>query len=125
MEPSNEISKQVSEVQKTLAQWWHDPLIIQLIVAVASLVIIRLLAAMLSRWAGHFVKDSQARYRIRKVTALISYLVIILFLALVFKNLLGGTGHCHRGGRDRYRLCFAGSYHQHRRLGGHPLRKLL
>jgi small-conductance mechanosensitive channel len=90
MEPSNEISKQVGEVQKTLAQWWHDPLIIQLIVSVAGLVIIRLLAAMLSRWAGRLVKDSQARDRIRKVTALISYLVIILFLALVFKNLLGG-----------------------------------
>ena len=90
MEPSNEISKQVGEVQKTFAQWWNDPLIIQLIIAVAGLVVIRLLAAMLSRWAGRFVKDSQARYRIRKVTALISYLVIILFLALVFKNRLGG-----------------------------------
>jgi hypothetical protein len=35
------------------------------------------------------VKDSQTRYRIRKVTALISYLVIILFLAVVFRNRLG------------------------------------
>jgi small-conductance mechanosensitive channel len=90
MNPANEISKQVGQVHKTVAQWWNDPLIIQLIIAVAGLVAIRLLAALLTRWAGRFVKDSQARYRIRKVSALISYLVIILFLALVFKERLGG-----------------------------------
>ena len=90
MDPTNEISKQVGEVQKTVAQWWNDPLIIQLIIAVAGLVVIRLLAALLIRWAGRFVKDHQARYRIRKVSAFISYLVIILFLAVVFKDRLGG-----------------------------------
>jgi small-conductance mechanosensitive channel len=90
MKPTNEISKQVGEVQKTVVLWWNDPLIIQLIIAVAGLVVIRLLAALLTRWAGRFVKDSQARYRIRKVSALISYLVIILFLAVVFRERLGG-----------------------------------
>ena len=90
MEPTNEISKQVGEVQKTVAQWWNDPLIIQLIIAVAGLVVIRLLAALLIRWAGRFVKDHQAQYRIRKVSAFISYLVIILFLAVIFKDRLGG-----------------------------------
>jgi small-conductance mechanosensitive channel len=90
MNPTNEISKQVGEVQKTVAQWWNDPLVIQLIIAVAGLVVIRLLAALLIRWAGRFVMDSQARYRIRKVSALISYLVIVLFLAVVFKDRLGG-----------------------------------
>ena len=90
MESTNEISKQVGEVQKTVVMWWNDPLIIQLIIAAAGVIIIRLLAALLIRWAGRFVKDSQARYRIRKVSAFISYLVIILFLALVFKDRLGG-----------------------------------
>jgi small-conductance mechanosensitive channel len=90
MKPTNEISKQVGEVHKTVVLWWNDPLIIQLIIAVAGLVVIRLLAALLTRWAGRFVKDSQARYRIRKVSALISYLVIILFLAVVFRERLGG-----------------------------------
>ena len=78
------------EAQKTVAQWWNDPLVIQLIIAAAGLVVIRLLAALLVRWASRFVKDYQARYRIRKVSALISYLVIILFLAVVFKDRLGG-----------------------------------
>jgi small-conductance mechanosensitive channel len=90
MNSTNEISKQVGEVQKTVVLWWNDPLIIQLIIAVAGVVVIRLLAALLTRWAGRFVKDSQARYRIRKVSALISYLVIILFLAVVFRERLGG-----------------------------------
>jgi small-conductance mechanosensitive channel len=90
MKPTNEISKQVGEVQKTVVLWWNDPLIIQLIIAAAGVVVIRLLAALLTRWAGRFVKDSQARYRIRKVSALISYLVIILFLAVVFRERLGG-----------------------------------
>jgi small-conductance mechanosensitive channel len=90
MEPSNVITKQVVEAQKTVAQWWNDPLVIQLIIAAAGLVLIRLLAALLVRWASRFVKDSQARYRIRKVSALISYLLIILFLAVVFKDRLGG-----------------------------------
>ncbi len=90
MESTNEIAKQVGEVQKTVAQWWNDPLMIQLIIAAAGVIIIRLLAALLIRWAGRFVKDSQARYRIRKVSAFISYLVIVLFLALLFKDRLGG-----------------------------------
>jgi small-conductance mechanosensitive channel len=92
MKPQNEISKQVVEAQKTVVQWWNDPLITQLIIAAAGLVIIRLLAVLLSSWAGRFVKDGQARYRIRKVSALISYLVIILFLAVVFRERLGGLG---------------------------------
>ena len=90
MDPSKEIAKQVVQAHKTVVQWWHEPLITQLIIAVAGLVVIRLLAALLVRWASRFVKDSQARYRIRKVSALISYLVIILFLAVVFKDRLGG-----------------------------------
>ena len=90
MEPANVITKQVVAAQKTVAQWWNDPLVIQLIIAAAGLVVIRLLAALLVRWASRFVKDSQARYRIRKVSALISYLLIILFLAVVFKDRLGG-----------------------------------
>ena len=91
MEPANVITKQVVAAQKTVAQWWNDPLVIQLIIAAAGLVVIRLLAALLVRWASRFVKDSQARYRIRKVSALISYLLIILFLAVVFKDRLGGV----------------------------------
>lgn len=90
MKPTNEMSKQVGEVQKTVVLWWNDPLIVQLIIAAVGLVVIRLLAALLFRWAGRFVKDSQARYRIRKVSAFISYLVIILFLAVLFKDRLGG-----------------------------------
>jgi small-conductance mechanosensitive channel len=90
MEPTDEISKQVGEFHKTVAQWWYDPLIIKLIITVAGLVVIRLLSALLIRWASRFVKDSQARYRIRKVSAFIFYLVIILFLAVVFKDRLGG-----------------------------------
>lgn len=91
MKPAaKEITKQVGEVQKTVTQWWNDPLVIQLMIAAAGLVIIRLVAVLLSAWAGRFVKDPQARYRIRKVSALISYLLIILFLAVVFKNRLGG-----------------------------------
>jgi small-conductance mechanosensitive channel len=90
MQPTNEISKQVGEVHKTIVLWWHDPLIVQLSIAVAGLVLIRLLAALLTRWASRFVKDSQARYRIRKVSAIVSYLAIILFLAVVFRERLGG-----------------------------------
>jgi small-conductance mechanosensitive channel len=90
MEPSNVITKQVVEAQKTVVQWWNEPLITQLIIAGAGLVVIRLLAALLVHWASRFVKDAQARYRIRKVSALISYLVIIFFLAVVFKDRLGG-----------------------------------
>jgi small-conductance mechanosensitive channel len=87
---ANEISKQVDEVHKTVVQWWNDPLIIQLIIAAAGVVIIRLIAASLSHWAGRYVKDAQTRYRIRKVSGLISYLVIIFFLTIVFRNRLGG-----------------------------------
>ncbi len=90
MDKTGEISKQVAGVQQAIIHWWSDPLIIKIIIAVAGLVIIRLLVALLNWWAGRFVKDSQARYRTRKVTSLISYIVIIIFVASVFRDRLGG-----------------------------------
>ena len=53
-------------MSKRMSTVVDDPLIIQLIIVVAGFVVIRLLAALLLRWAGRFVEDSQARYRIRK-----------------------------------------------------------
>jgi small-conductance mechanosensitive channel len=90
MNSAGELSKQVEGVQKAVVQWWSEPLILKIIIVVAGLVIIRLLVALLNWWAGRLVKDSQARYRTRKITSFISYIIIIIFVASVFKDRLGG-----------------------------------
>jgi small-conductance mechanosensitive channel len=53
------------------------------------LVAIRLLVAALRRYIPSLVKDSQARYRVCKLITLAGYFLVLIFLAIVFKDKLG------------------------------------
>ncbi|HZE21918.1 MAG TPA: mechanosensitive ion channel domain-containing protein [Desulfobaccales bacterium] len=75
---------------KLVNTWLSDPLTVKIAIAVIGLIIIRIFVSLLTRSLGRYVRDSQTRYRTRKVVTFVAYLVVILFLGLVFKDRLGG-----------------------------------
>jgi small-conductance mechanosensitive channel len=77
-------------MEKLLKQWAADPWLIKFVIAFLGLVAIRLVVGALRRSIPGYAKDSQARYRVRKLITLAGYLLVLLFLAIVFKDKLGG-----------------------------------
>ncbi|MDD2901277.1 MAG: mechanosensitive ion channel family protein [Syntrophales bacterium] len=74
---------------KFIQEWLFDPIMGKIIIAVIGLVIIRLIVGGFHRTL-HRVKDSQSRYRARKLINVFGYLTAILVLAIAFKDRLGG-----------------------------------
>jgi small-conductance mechanosensitive channel len=77
-------------MEKVVKSWLNDPLMVKVIIAVGGLIVIRIIVALMNHYLGRFVRDAQARYRTRKIVAFISYLVVLLYLGIVFKDRLGG-----------------------------------
>jgi len=77
-------------MEKLLRQWAANPWVIKFIVAFLGLVVIWLVLRVLKRSIPGRVKDSQARYRVRKLITLAGYFLVLIFLAIVFKDKLGG-----------------------------------
>ena len=77
-------------MDQMIKSWLADPLALKIIIAVAGLIVIRIIVALLTHSLGRYTKDVQTRYRARKVVTLVSYLLILLFLGIVFKDRLGG-----------------------------------
>jgi small-conductance mechanosensitive channel len=77
-------------MEKLIRQWAADPWVIKFIIAFLGLVVLRLVVGALRRSIPGYIKDSQARYRVRKLITLAGYLLVLLFLAIVFKDKLGG-----------------------------------
>lgn len=77
-------------MENLIKTWLADPWVIKFLVAFLGLVVIRLLVGTLRRSLPGYVKDFQARYRVRKLITLSGYLLVLLFLAVVFRDKLGG-----------------------------------
>jgi small-conductance mechanosensitive channel len=77
-------------MEPLMKSWLGDPLALKIIIAVVGLIILRIIVVLLTRSLGHYVKDSQTRYRTRKIVTFVAYLVVVLFLGIVFKDRLGG-----------------------------------
>jgi small-conductance mechanosensitive channel len=77
-------------MDKMIKSWLADPLAVKIVVAIAGLIVMRIIVILLIRSLGRYTRDSETRYRTRKVVTLISYLVVLLFLGIVFKDRLGG-----------------------------------
>jgi len=77
-------------MEKLIKQWLADPWVIKFLVAFLGLVVIRVLVGFLRRSIPRYATDPQARYRVRKLITYGGYLLVLLFLAIVFKDKLGG-----------------------------------
>jgi small-conductance mechanosensitive channel len=76
-------------MEKVIQEWLLDPTIGKIIFAIIAILIIRSIVAGFHRTLSH-IKESQSRYRVRKLINIIGYLTAILFLAVIFKDRLGG-----------------------------------
>jgi len=77
-------------MEKLIKEWLLEPWVVKLAITIVGLLVIRLILGALRRNLPRYVKESQARYRVRKLVTLAGYLLVLLFLALVFKKEFGG-----------------------------------
>jgi small-conductance mechanosensitive channel len=76
-------------MEKLVQEWLFDPTSGKIILSIIGLLIIRMIVGGFHRTL-HRIKESQSRYRVRKLINIFGYLTAILFLAIVFKDRLGG-----------------------------------
>ena len=76
-------------MENAIKEWLFDPTVGKFIFAIIAILIIRAIVAGFHR-SLHHIKESQSRYRVRKLINLIGYLTAILLIAVIFKDRLGG-----------------------------------
>jgi small-conductance mechanosensitive channel len=76
-------------MEKVIKEWLLDPTIGKIIFAIIAILIIRAIVAGFHRNL-HRIKESQSRYRVRKLINIFGYLTAILFIGVIFKDRLGG-----------------------------------
>ena len=72
-------------MEKVIKEWLYDPTVGKIIFAIIAILIIR---AIVAGFHGtlYRIKESQSRYRVRKLINLVGYLTAILFIAVIFKD---------------------------------------
>jgi small-conductance mechanosensitive channel len=73
-----------------LQRWLYDPSVGRLIAAAVGLLVIIAVVKFLSRSAGRYIKDSEARYRLRKFIAFMGYVAAAVLISTVYSNRLSG-----------------------------------
>ncbi len=71
---------------ETLERWLADPLTGKITVAVIGIVVIYFFIGFLKKKAGHYLADTDARYRVKKVLSLIGAVAVFVFLGTVFSD---------------------------------------
>jgi small-conductance mechanosensitive channel len=77
-------------VKETFAEWIFHPVAKKIFILLLGLLFISIVVKALQRYIGQFVKDSKTRYRLRKFSFFLGFLVAGLFIAVVFSDHLGG-----------------------------------
>ncbi len=80
----------MENLAQEIVKIFNNPWVTKFVIAFVGLLIIRALVFLAQRSLARYVSDSYARYRLRKLVTAIGYLIVILFLAIVFKDRLGG-----------------------------------
>ena len=79
-----------ADLLQTLEQWLLDPLTGKLVLVLVGLTLIMALTWLLRRTVARYTRDNITRYRARKVITFFGYLAVVVFVALVFSDKLGG-----------------------------------
>ncbi|MFZ5906584.1 MAG: mechanosensitive ion channel family protein [Nitrospirota bacterium] len=87
MEPGNIIDMNFTDAA---AGWLSNPNVQRIIIAVAGVIVIVLLIRLLRALVRRRIKDTERRYRLRKIVSFIGYLIGIFFVVTVFGQRLGG-----------------------------------
>lgn len=74
-----------------LIRWFNQPIIYQLTVATAGLIIVIVVSQFIKSSITQYVKSVDVRYRLRKFISFVTYVLIILLLTVVFSDRLGNV----------------------------------
>ena len=77
-------------MEDSLKRWLFDPTVGKLIVTAFGLLAVYVVVRSLQRGIGHYIKDTDTRYRARKFVTFLGYLVAILLLTIIYSNRLAG-----------------------------------
>ncbi|MEM8544296.1 MAG: mechanosensitive ion channel domain-containing protein [Cyanobacteria bacterium P01_H01_bin.119] len=86
---SDTVSQSTTDSFSRLEQWLTHPATLQFLVVLIGVLVIALLVRILKRTLPRNIKDSDTRYRARKLIAFGGYLLMALFAIAVFNNRLG------------------------------------
>ena len=77
-------------MEDVIKKWLFDPTVGKLIVAAIGLLIVFVVVRSLQRGIGHYIQDTDTRYRARKFVTILGYVVGILVVTLVYSKRLAG-----------------------------------
>ncbi len=77
-------------MEDSVKQWLFDPTIGKLVAAGIGLVIVFIVVRFLQRGIGHYIDDTDTRYRARKFVTFLGYVVGALLLTIVYSDRLAG-----------------------------------
>jgi small-conductance mechanosensitive channel len=77
-------------MQQFLEQWLYDPTVNRLLIAAVALLIVIVVIRFIHRTIGRRIQDMNTRYRVRKLTTFLGYILAIVVLVTVFSDKLGG-----------------------------------
>lgn len=80
----------MEEIQTNVQDWLFDPTVGKVIAAIVGLIVIYTISKLAKRTLTDRIKDTNTRYRTRKLVTFVTYVLVILFLASVFSDKLGG-----------------------------------
>ena len=77
-------------MEEFIKRWLLDPAVGKLVAASIALLIIIVLVRFLKRYLFRYIKYSDNRYRARKFVTFIGYITVIIVIATIFSDKLGG-----------------------------------
>jgi small-conductance mechanosensitive channel len=75
-------------MENLIDKWLSDPTVRKIFIALVGIVIINILVRIFKRYLSHHIKDTNVRYRMRKIVSFVEYLIVILFIFTVFRERL-------------------------------------
>ena len=77
-------------METQIKEFINDPLVIKIITALIGLIVIWVVINLLKKKFFYKIKESDSRYRAKKVSNIIGYFFTILLLTIIFSDRLGG-----------------------------------
>ena len=77
-------------MENFVKRWLFDPTVGRLITVIVGVVVVVVLVQFFQRSISRYVKDTDTRYRARKLITFIGYVLAVLVIATVYSSRLGG-----------------------------------
>jgi small-conductance mechanosensitive channel len=78
------------DLSSTFHHWLLDPIVGKIMAAILGILVIIIVARLLRRSLSTRISDPSTRYQARKFVTFFAYLLVLMFIAIVFSDKLGG-----------------------------------